>query len=129
MVNSREKREGWRNNPAPLLLFLDKIQGDLTRGATRQMITLVTGERYSHDKFYSNLCFPFLREKNFFKVVWIERWVAVLQRWVAKKRCGWPSWKPVELAPCETERMRVPNELAMLAARTRSLPPKGPHFH
>jgi hypothetical protein len=43
MVNSREKREGWRNNPAPLLLFLDKIQGDLTRGATRQMISLVIG--------------------------------------------------------------------------------------
>ncbi len=44
MVNSREKREGRRTNPAPLLLFLDKLQGDLTRGATRQMISLVMAE-------------------------------------------------------------------------------------
>jgi hypothetical protein len=43
MVNSREKKEGRSNNPAPLLLLLDKIQGDFTRGATRQMIFLVMG--------------------------------------------------------------------------------------
>jgi hypothetical protein len=48
------------------------------------MISLVTGDLYSHDNFYSSLCSPFLHEKNFLKVVWIERWVAGLCY-----RAGW----------------------------------------